>query len=453
MANKEKDEKQDVDSKEGDTASPSSLEKEEKKKDINQDGSTKDKKKKFDFLRLLYLLLIIGLCIISVLYIRHVSYVHYGGPPPDTDDQLSRIPGILPYYANFIIYPSRIVKEVGIAVFLVLVTIYLCLDLILFEKLKGWKKALSVILSLLVIFGTTEYVMGYFARIKPVMNRPHPTLFWETSPNLLDVNMGPAKVMTNSHGFRSPEISRKKPQGQYRVMVLGDSSAFGHFVKNDETFGAVLAKKLRKKNKGKDIRLINAAVLGYTTYQARTFLKERGWQFSPDMLIIAFNDDPQMEWKSDRERVPPGLLLPVFRLLYKSHIYLSLKKYMLNRRLKRDHSFAVQPGRGKEKNRVSKTELKENLDYILREAKKRNIQVIIVSMPLQSISYDIINYRSVMKEKADNYGFLFLDLLREWNKKYPSHEVFLDIMHPTAQGHKVLAEDLYNMIVENDLIK
>lgn len=347
--------------------------------------------------------------------------------------------------------PPRIVKEAGIGAFLLLLTLYLCFDLIFFEKLKGWKKVLSVVLSVIIIIGGTEFVMGFFAANHPVMNRTHPTLFWEVSPNLMDINMGPAKVLTNSHGFRSPEISLKKPEGQYRVIVLGDSSAFGHFVGNDQTFGAVLEKMLRIRHPGRDVRFINGAVLGYTSYQAATFMKERGWKFSPDLIIIGFNNDPQLEWKQDVERVPHPVILPIFRLLYKSNIYLSLKKFMLNQRMKKDHSFALQPGSRQQKNRVSPEQMKDNLTYLLNEGKKHNTKIIFISMPLQSVSHDIRNYRRIMKELANNGEHPFLDLLDDW-KKYPAHEVFLDVMHPTVKGHRIIAEDLYKIIEDNRMI-
>ena len=421
---------------------------EEKKPDKVE---TEKKKKGINISRILYLTVIIAFCVITVLYIVRFNNYYYNGPPPDTDDKMSQIPGILPYYTSFIIYPPRIVKDVGIGAFLFLITLYLCFDFILFEKLKGWKKALSVILSVLLIIAGTEFVMDFYANNDPVMNRPHPTLFWEVSPNIMTVRMGPGKVLSNSHGFRSPEITIKKPEGQYRVMILGDSSAFGHFVNNDQTFGAVLVKMLRQKYPGKDIRLINAAVLGYTTYQGATFMKERGWKYSPDLIIISFNDDPQIEWKQDVERVPSAAVLPVFRILYKSNIYLALKKHMLNERMKKDHSFAIQPGRIQEKNRVSPNQLKTNMAYMLDGAKKRNAQAIVISMPLQSAPYDIRSYREIMKESAISRGYYFLDLLDNW-QKYPAHEVFLDIMHPTVKGHKIIAEDLFKIIEDNGII-
>ncbi len=234
-------------------------------------------------------------------------------------------------------------------------------------------------------------------------------------------------------------------------MVLGDSSAFGHFVENDETFGAVLVKMLRFKHPGRNIRFINAAVIGYTTYQGITFMKERGWNYSPDLIIVSFNDDPQLEWKEDLERVPTRAILPIFRVLYKSNIYLSIKKHLLNSRLEKDPSFARQPMNNQMKNRVPPEQMKANLEYLMDEAKKRNTQIIVISMPLQSSSPGIEIYRKVMEELSKDRGYPFLDLLHTW-QKYPPHEVFLDVMHPSVKGHKVIAEDLFKIIEDNNII-
>jgi len=408
------------------------------------------KKKKFDIFRILYLFLIAGFCVATVLFTRYAAAYHANPPSiPYSEPE-----GLLPYYFTFIIYPPRIVRDAGIASLLFLITLYLCLDFLFFEKLKGWKRGVSVALSIVFIILGTEYVMAYYANLNPVMHRPHPTILWELSPNIMDINLGPHKIHSNSHGFRSPELPVKKPPGQYRVLVLGDSSAFGFLVKNDEAFGAILVKELRKKYPGKDIRLINAAVSGYTTYQAAQFMRERGWKFSPDLIIISFNDDPQMEWKQDVQRIPPKIIFPLYRLLYKSNIYLTLKKMILNASIRKDGRFARAPGRNdKQTNRVTGPQLKQNLAYILDGAKKRGAKAIIISMPLQtSAGITIEEYREIMKESALSRGNQFLDLLYEW-KKYPQEEVFFDVMHPTAKGHQIIGRELFKIVVENGLVE
>jgi len=411
-----------------------------------KEGAKKEKRP-YPVSRILYIVVIIIFLIATILFVRHAVEI-YSKPPADAQ---GKHPDLIPYYAAFINYPPDIVRDAGIAMLLATITFYLCLDFLFFYRLKGWKKALSVILSLIFIFACTEYAMGYYLKIEKLMHRPHPTLFWELTPDLLDMNLGRHKVFTNSHGFRSPEISMKKPPGQYRVMVLGDSSAFGFNVAGESTFGALLCRDLRKKYPEKDIRFINGAVSGYTTYQAATFMKERGWKFSPDLLIIAFNDDPQMEWKQDVQRAPGPIMTPIFKLLYKSNIYLTLKQIILNFRVRSNPKFAMYPDRENETNRVTADQLRHNLEYILNGAKKRGASVIVVSMPLQSHGKTIEEYRTIMKKSALDRGFYFLDLLNGW-KDYSYEEVLIDVMHPNEKGHELIAKDLYNLIVKKNII-
>src|SRR5690349_13112377 len=51
------------------------------------------------------------------------------------------------------------------------------------------------------------------------------TLF-RMKPNL-DLELGSYRLHTNSLGFRGPEIAVPKPAGTFRIVVLGDSVAFG----------------------------------------------------------------------------------------------------------------------------------------------------------------------------------------------------------------------------------
>lgn len=405
------------------------------------EGDLEDKKSgaQFNkFSRLFTIILMVIFSILSVLLARDIIRFE-----PISANVLGRTP-VLPYYLTFIHYPKEEVINYGSAFFLFLMVIYLGLDLLIFSNLKGWKKALCVLASIIVMIAGTEKVMAYYSWIDPEMHRPHPTLFWELSPNLVRMEAG-EDVQTDSHGFRSPEVSVQKPAGQIRVMILGDSSAFGFKVGDRETFGAYLVKMLRQKHKGKDIVLVNTAVSGWTTYQAKTFMKEKGWKFSPDIIIIAFNDDGQPEWKEDVERAPSPGITPLLRILYKSNIYLSLKKIVINSQVKRNPSFTFWPKEREGKTRVTPRQLRKNIDEILTEAKKRGSQVIIVSMPLQFPGG--LQHREQMKQAAENTSFVYLDFLRGF-MPYPQEQVFQDVMHPTPKGQKIIAENLFKIIVD-----
>lgn len=404
----------------------------------------REEKKSYPVNRLIHLSVITAFSIALILMIANIRKICSAFC---FNEDNVRIP-LQTFHKIYIHYPPDEALQNGITMFLSLVIIYLLFDFIFFTGLKGWKKALSVILSVVFILGGTEITMSYYSRMYPILHRPHPTLLWENTPNYCGVSHGfNEEVFINCHGFRSQDIPEKKPPGQTRIMLLGDSSAYGFRVRNNETFGSVLLKKLRSTYPDKDIKLLNTAVAGWTTYQAATFMKEKGWQFSPDIIIIAFNNDCWGEQKEDVERVPPAHLIPVLRILYRSNIYMGIKRVVLNDRLKKDPRPAFQPRFGKAKSRVSIEDFRKNLNYIIEGASGRNAKVMILTMPLQVAGYRKLAYRDVMRDTAEKYNLPCVSFDRDF-AEYPFEEVFIDMMHPTAKGHKIIGENIYGMIAQ-----
>jgi len=389
-----------------------------------------------------YMAVIAVFCLITILFTFRAQRIYSGVGSLNFAERLKK--PVLPYYTAQIHYPPNIAIGAGIVALLNLLTIYLIADFLFFQRFRGWKRALSVILSIVVIISGTEQVMGYYVKLYPQLHSPHPTLFWELSPNLPG-GPGNDNVSTNSHGFRSPEISIRKPGGQYRIMILGDSSAFGFRVKNRETFGAVLSRMLKQKYPDRDIRLINSAVAGYTTYQAAVFMKEKGWEYSPDIIIIAFNNDSQSEWKQDVERAPPAPLIPILRIIYRSNIYLGLKKVILNSQIKRNPKFVTWPEPGQETNRISLEQLRKNVDYIIDGSNDRNIKIIAVAMPVNVKNPPDLEYKRIMMKAAEEEDFPSISFLEKF-RAYPAEDVFLDNLHPTVEGHRIIGESLFQLI-------
>jgi len=112
-----------------------------------------------------------------------------------------------------------------------------------------------------------------------------PLLGWKNIPGLEFVTYG-KKGKINSKGLRSPEYSYKKEAGSSRVLVLGDSFAWGFGVSDEELFSRVLEKKLREKNPR--VEVINGGVSGWGTDQELLFLEEEGYKYSPDKVVLMF---------------------------------------------------------------------------------------------------------------------------------------------------------------------
>lgn len=121
-------------------------------------------------------------------------------------------------------------------------------------------------------------------------------------------------VSTNSLGLRGKEVSYKKPNGTKRVLILGDSYAFGVYVNDDETYSAVLEKLYG--NEGKTVEVISAGYAdGWSPDEEYTWLINEGLKFQPDIIIYSFfigNDIDELyntRWKEiDRRGLPKKII-------------------------------------------------------------------------------------------------------------------------------------------------
>ena len=74
--------------------------------------------------------------------------------------------------------------------------------------------------------------------------RHHPLLGWKNAPSTTVNFPGGITKATNSHGFRGPEHPYEKPDGEYRILLLGDSYTDGYSVNQDEVVTEVLSHRL-----------------------------------------------------------------------------------------------------------------------------------------------------------------------------------------------------------------
>jgi len=97
-------------------------------------------------------------------------------------------------------------------------------------------------------------------------------------------------VHTNSAGQHDREHTKQKPPNTFRVAVLGDSFAEALQVPVEKTFSSVLERELAgcHELKGKNVEVINFGVSGYGTAQELQMLRHYAWDYSPDLVLLAF---------------------------------------------------------------------------------------------------------------------------------------------------------------------
>jgi GDSL-like lipase/acylhydrolase family protein len=99
------------------------------------------------------------------------------------------------------------------------------------------------------------------------------------------------EVSINSLGFRERERNPSKPRGTFRILGLGDSHMFGWGVGEDETFLAILERRLKERHPGHAFEVWNLAVPGYNTVQEVETFARKADELEPDLVIINFVDN------------------------------------------------------------------------------------------------------------------------------------------------------------------
>ncbi|MFO1110949.1 MAG: GDSL-type esterase/lipase family protein [Bradyrhizobium sp.] len=179
----------------------------------------------------------------------------------------------------------------------------------------GLKLFITVLLPFVVVFGAVELAIratsaGHLAFYRTVVGRvpPHIAIFqnpasrirkfqFPVNPHTADPflawrnrdNLRQEPYLTTSHGIYSPhEIGYARSGKAYRLLILGDSSTAGLGIdRQADTWPQILQRLL-----GNSVEIVNAAVIGYSTEQARVALLREYYKYKPDgVLLYLGNND------------------------------------------------------------------------------------------------------------------------------------------------------------------
>ncbi len=111
---------------------------------------------------------------------------------------------------------------------------------------------------------------------------PHPYLNYYPTPGYQD-----GMRSHNALGFRGDGFPVEKPSGEYRIVVLGGSTTYTSAVEdNRETFPARLEQVLQELYGFENVRVINAGVPGYTSWESLANLSFRVIALDPDLVVV-----------------------------------------------------------------------------------------------------------------------------------------------------------------------
>jgi hypothetical protein len=96
------------------------------------------------------------------------------------------------------------------------------------------------------------------------------------------------RTRMSSHGLRDVEHEFAKPPGTFRILLLGDSYMEGLQVELEQTFARVLERELL--TRGRRVEVINASASEWGTDNELVYLREEGFRYEPDLVLLAFTN-------------------------------------------------------------------------------------------------------------------------------------------------------------------
>jgi lysophospholipase L1-like esterase len=119
-----------------------------------------------------------------------------------------------------------------------------------------------------------------------VLYEPHGAFGYRQKPNRAQRFGNGTQSNWNAMGYRGPLVERRKPEGTFRVVLLGESTTEGFGVDDHETIDAHMRELLRERFPEIRAEVVNLALGGYDSYQILERMRSDGVGFSPDVVIV-----------------------------------------------------------------------------------------------------------------------------------------------------------------------
>ncbi|HEY4475829.1 MAG TPA: SGNH/GDSL hydrolase family protein [Candidatus Paceibacterota bacterium] len=254
----------------------------------------------------------------------------------------------------------------------------------------------------------------------------------------------------NSHGFRGSEFSVQKPAGTFRIIALGDSTTFGLFVDEAETYYKRLEKMLAKDFAPLKLRIeiISAGMPGFTSYQGYQLFKKELRRYDPDMILVYFGITNEFNRSAYTDREYAGMISesPLENLAKKSRLAALIHSGAVKAKLFQAKKLIPSQG---DRLRVPPMEFLTDLIDIQRLAFQSQVAPVFIVPTYKSTqlkSYPIaFQYAGMLRFLSE--FFPVVDIWRNFEERELAIDsLFVDEVHLNPQGHELMAEILYPVL-------
>ena len=272
-------------------------------------------------------------------------------------------------------------------------------------------------------------------------------------------------VNINELGLRGPAIERPKPAGTVRLYSTGDSSIFGFGVEDTETFTTVAAARLNGQGASATVEPVIGAIPGYSTFQSINLYNLRGHKSDPDLFVIAnLWSDNNFDSFVDKEVMAESMGFGASLSSRLRNLFSSSGVFrVLDWRLRVKGSIAkvkkvgwMQQSRGQlGPRRVEINDYAANLERLVDMAQAKGAEAVFVlpanneDLAPETSDKAWTPYRKVMRDTAARHGAPLIDVPSLFQASGLTKDaLFLDEMHPTVAGHRIMGEALAAALAE-----
>jgi len=190
-----------------------------------------------------------------------------------------------------------------------------------------WKRPIFALVTVVLAFAAVEVALWIggvaplwalrdpfrgFSERMPVFELDESAGLWRTPPR------------ATAHSFNYGQFAAAKPEGGYRLFVLGGSSAHGFPWGGEAAFTRLLGEALRASWPGRPIEAINAAAMSYGSHRLRILVHELA-RHAPDLIVVyeGHNEFVERRFYDELRRRNEGLD-PLRELLNRSRLYTAM---------------------------------------------------------------------------------------------------------------------------------
>ena len=257
-----------------------------------------------------------------------------------------------------------------------------------------------------------------------------------------------------------------------RIVLLGDSVAFGLGVSQDRIFAGLLERRLREKT-GRPWDVANLAVFAYNTADELAALKEDGVTLRPELVVVEFlMNDFAIPASAGGPAPPPSLgdrlIAAKNRLVYRSAFYRRLHQAATGLVYLAVHDARRRWFPGTLNDAQPRVELAmleatpddqaiaafRALAEIRDTARSAGARTLVLLMPdevqLYTAQYDGINRRVTAFCRQE--GIAMVDALPVLRSSPDRTDLYLDGVHLTEAGHQLVAGLLFRELVSRGML-